>query len=182
MVKPDGPQDGRTTPSPEQAAVEFERMVATETSFLYALARGQLGDADRASDAVQETILKAWQHRHTLRNPAAFKSWLGSILIRTCHSLRRKGKREAEAATQRERLNQAEDPAGAALAPERQAELAEVLRTLDEEDQMILALKYSQGLKYEQIAEELKLSTDAVRGRLFRAKEELRRRLKERGR
>src|SRR6185436_19963516 len=131
--------------APEDDAAVFERMVGPETGFLFALARGHLPIADLAHDAVQETILKAWEHRKDLKNPASFRSWLGSILIRTCHTMRRKLKVEQQAAAQLSLTLSTHQPAKEDERAERLAAVAEAFKRLDEQDQVVLALKYSKG-------------------------------------
>lgn len=178
MVEPDGAEGACRSGAAEIDAAAFERMVEPETGFLYAMARGHLANAEMAKDAVQETILKAWQSRSSLRNQNYFRSWLGSILIHTCHSMRRRLKVEQKVTAQAAQAAPTHDPGEENRHLERQDALAEALRGLDEEDQMLLALKYSKGLKYAQIAAQMNLSVDAVRGRMFRAREELRQKLK----
>lgn len=65
------------------------RVLAAENS-LYRIAKAILiGTAD-CEDAVQETILRAWEKRDTLRQPEYFKTWLTRILLNECNRLARK--------------------------------------------------------------------------------------------
>ncbi len=50
-----------------------------------------LRDADLASDAVQDTFLKAYLALEQYRGEASEKTWLMRIAVNTCHSLRRSG-------------------------------------------------------------------------------------------
>lgn len=50
-----------------------------------------LRDADLASDAVQDTFLKAYLALDQYRGEASEKTWLMRIAVNTCHSMRRSG-------------------------------------------------------------------------------------------
>jgi RNA polymerase sigma-70 factor (ECF subfamily) len=39
---------------------------------------------------MQDTALKAWEKRASLRNPQYFRTWITRILIHTCYDARRK--------------------------------------------------------------------------------------------
>ena len=51
---------------------------------LDAAARLILRDSDRAKDAVQETLVRAWRDLPTLRSPDRFDAWLHRLLVRAC--------------------------------------------------------------------------------------------------
>lgn len=50
-----------------------------------------LRDEQLASDAVQETFLKAYLALETFRGDSSEKTWLMRIAVNTCHSMRRTG-------------------------------------------------------------------------------------------
>jgi RNA polymerase sigma-70 factor, ECF subfamily len=54
--------------------------LAQHRSFLMKLARGQLRDQGLAEDAVQETLVAAWQNQHSFEGRSAVRTWLVSIL------------------------------------------------------------------------------------------------------
>jgi RNA polymerase sigma-70 factor (ECF subfamily) len=51
---------------------------------LDAAARLILRDPDKAKDAVQETLVRAWRDLPTLRSPDRFDAWLHRLLYRAC--------------------------------------------------------------------------------------------------
>jgi RNA polymerase sigma factor (sigma-70 family) len=51
---------------------------------LDATARLILRDPDRAKDAVQEALVRAWRGLPTLRDPDRFDAWLNRLLYRAC--------------------------------------------------------------------------------------------------
>ena len=50
-----------------QTEQDLEKLVRTYTPALLRYCTGILGSEHDAQDAVQQTFIKAWQHRHTLR-------------------------------------------------------------------------------------------------------------------
>ena len=61
---------------------------------LRAFARSLSGNADRADDLVQETLVKAWRSRDGFRDGTNLKAWLFAILRNTYISDIRKRRRE----------------------------------------------------------------------------------------
>ena len=72
---------------------DFTVQILDMKKTLYHVACGILrSEADR-EDAVQEAILKAWEKRDSLKNEAAFRSWVTRILVNECYDIcRRSGK------------------------------------------------------------------------------------------
>jgi len=75
----------RSSASGQDREDAFERsVVLPETARLYGLALVTVADCDEAADAVQETLLSAWQHWSSLRDPAKQTAWLTRICVRRC--------------------------------------------------------------------------------------------------
>jgi RNA polymerase sigma-70 factor, ECF subfamily len=58
----------------------FASLVTSHADALYRYARTLVRDPTEAEDLVQEAFARAWQHRATLRESAAGRSWLRRIL------------------------------------------------------------------------------------------------------
>ena len=71
----------------------FSDLARDSLTRLYAVATLILRDPHRAEDAVQESLLHAWQSMHALRDPDAFEAWLHRITVRACYKSARKEKR-----------------------------------------------------------------------------------------
>ena len=146
----------------------FVTLIEAKGESLYRVAWAILGNNADAADALQETALRAWQHRGTLRNEAYFGSWVTRICINVCRTMRRK----------RRPLFSLEDAATIASPPPDMT-LSLALRTLPEQLRLPLMLQYAEGMSYLEIAKVLALPESTVRGRIHRAKQQLRKELDE---
>ena len=70
----------------------MEHMLAGEGT-LYRTACALLSSEEDRRDALQETALRAWQRRDTLREEKFFTTWVTRILINVCHGMYRRQKR-----------------------------------------------------------------------------------------
>lgn len=69
---------------------DFRYLVQRYQSMLIANLTGQLGNHDRAEEAAQETLVRAYFHMNRLKKPNSFFSWLLGIANRVAKEQRRK--------------------------------------------------------------------------------------------
>lgn len=62
----------------------IETVLITERPRLVRLCTRITGQVDVAEDLVQETLLEAWRHLHSLHDPAKFPQWLSGIVRNVC--------------------------------------------------------------------------------------------------
>ncbi len=146
----------------------FVREIEAHSGMLYRVAYTILRNDDACKDALQETALKAWEKRHSLREERYFRTWMTRILINTCYDTQRKRRRIVSIEEIPEPSIPAPDPT-----------LAMALQALPEKLRLPLVLCYSEGMSYEEIAHAMRLPLTTVRGRIHRAKGELRKELGE---
>lgn len=146
----------------------FTAEMEAASGMLYRVAWSILQQEDACRDAMQETALRAWEKRFTLREPAFFRTWVTRILIRTCYNIRRSNRRWVN-------LDAIPEPS----VPPPDPSLAMALEHLPEQLRLPLVLCYSEGMSYREIAETLRLPQATVRGRIHRGKEKLRKELEE---
>lgn len=60
----------------------FSSLIGAAANRLFALASLILRDADRAEDATQEAIVRAWRELPRLRDPGRFDAWLRRLVVR----------------------------------------------------------------------------------------------------
>ena len=144
----------------------FVKEIEAHSGMLYRVAYTILRNDDACKDALQDTALKAWEKRGTLKELCYFRTWITRILINTCYDTQRK----------RRRMVSIEDvPEPQVAAPD--ISLAMALQSLPEKLRLPLVLYYSEGLTYAEIAQTLRLPMATVRGRIHRAKGQLRKEL-----
>lgn len=152
-------------------AQTFQREAMTLERLLYHISYAMLrSDADCA-DAVQEALLRAWQHRDDLKDIRLFKTWLCRILINACHDiLRKRGKltlvplEEAIIVTQQQRDTLA---------------LRQALEQLPPEQNACIVMHYLEGWSIAEIAETLGIPDGTVKSRMRYGREQLSRLLGE---
>ncbi len=143
----------------------FAALIEGRGDSLYRVAWAILGNNADVADALQETALCAWQHRHQLRHEEHFGTWVTRICINVSRRMLRK----------RRPVLSLEEVTAAVPAPDVSLTLA--LHALPENLRLPLTLQYAEGMSYEEIARVLKLPESTVRGRIFRAKQQLRKEL-----
>jgi RNA polymerase sigma-70 factor (ECF subfamily) len=124
-----------------------------------------------AEDIVQESLLRAWRSRETLKEPGAARAWLLTIV-----------RREHARLYERKRLELVPlDEVADGHGDPRQAEpdgdlmtLRHAIMNLPIEYREPLVLQVLGGFSTEEISRELALSSTAVLTRLFRARNKLR--------
>lgn len=138
-----------------------------------------LADASQAEDAAQEVFIKAYQALAKFRGNAAFSTWLYRICANHCTDLLRKSSRQKTESW--DALLEKEGGKIEALfsvPPETQGAehrelLSRLLSCLPEKARSVLLLREIQGLSYQEIADTLECSLDAVKGLLKRARQEI---------
>jgi len=128
-------------------------------------------DRALAEDVVQETMLRAWKARDSLKSESAAKPWFLTIIRR---EYARSFERKRLATVDVDELIAREEPMLAAAHDQDLAELRAALFKLPEEYREPLVLQALMGYSTAEIAAELGLSTGAVLTRLFRARNQLR--------
>ena len=133
-----------------------------------------LRNAAEADDAAQEVFIKAYRGLGSFRGAAGFSTWLYRIAVNHCRDVIRKAARNRTQSW--DELREREGEAAEALISrpepllERRRQLREALALLPEDYRTILILREAEGLSYEELAEFLHCSLDAVKGKLKRAR------------
>lgn len=153
----------------------------------YQLAYRVLGDAALAADAVQEAFLTVYRKGARFQERAQFTSWLFRVVLNRSIDLRRRERRALAERTSSGRptaevggdaLLDAPAPGAGPEEAARAADRAEAVRRailrLSPKLAEIVALRYPQGLSYEEIGALLRLPPGTVRSRLNRAHAALR--------
>lgn len=153
-----------------QTEQDLEKLVHAYTPTLLRYCTGLLGNEHDAQDAVQQTFIKAWQRRHTLREGENnIRAWLYRIAYRTALDMLRAAKRAANYPT----------PQPLEQDPGISEELRAVLNTLAPLDRALILERVLDGLDYAALARIHGRPAAYLRTRYHRAKKQLAQRLKE---
>jgi RNA polymerase sigma-70 factor (ECF subfamily) len=128
-------------------------------------------DRSLAEDIVQESLLRAWRSRDTLKDRGAARAWLLTIVRREHARLYERKRLELvslDEALESQAPAKAADPEGDLFT------LRNAIMRLPIEYREPLVLQVLGGFSTEEIARELALSSTAVLTRLFRARNKLR--------
>lgn len=161
---------GDRLPGPDSGAPIaqlFESMRADLLRFAHWLAR----DRATAEDIVQESLLRAWRSRDSLKEPGAARAWLLTIVRREHARLYERKRLELVPLDDLAEIQAspgAGEPGGELYA------LRHAIMKLPIEYREPLVLQVLGGFSTEEIARELSLSSTAVLTRLFRARNKLR--------
>ena len=159
----------------------FSALVGKYQRSVHALAWRKIGDFHIAEDITQETFLKAYQRLSTLKEPQSFASWLYVITANQCKAWLRKKRMWTQSLedTSSAELEKATYSGHIIAENERMTEetqrevVKELLAKLQESDRTVITLYYLGGMTYEEISNFLGVSVGAIKSRLHRARQRL---------
>jgi RNA polymerase sigma-70 factor (ECF subfamily) len=162
----------------------YERLAHAYQGELVRLGYRMLSDLGEAQDAVQDTLLVAWQKLPSLEDPAAFHAWVYQLMTRRCLNLLRRRARRRTTVASDEDLERAQEgtvaPARSGGEPADQAQaralrdgLTAALTTLPAELRACWVLHSMHDLSYPEIAYAIGVPVSTVRGRIARARGQL---------
>jgi RNA polymerase sigma factor (sigma-70 family) len=171
------------SPAPTTEA-RFDAMMREHESLVRGAVYGVLGVVDELDDVAQQVWLKAWRHcdeLFTVANPAG---WLYRVARRTAlDAIRsRQRKRSLWDRLKRRPMQTVADAADTAIQQEEHSRLVrEAIETLSDKYRTIIILRVFELMSYKAIAETLSIPEATVEMRLFRARKQLRDKLRQRG-
>lgn len=140
----------------------FTNAVNQHRDMLYRVAYTVLHNSEDCADALQESLIKAWQRLSTLRDDARFRGWMTRIVVNCSRDILRKRKVRIFELTEDIPAPQAED-----------THLDEALQLLDECLRLPIVLHYMEGLSMREIADALKLPQGTIKNRMYRGRDKL---------
>jgi RNA polymerase sigma-70 factor (ECF subfamily) len=154
----------------------FEELVKKHTRGVLNLVYRYLGDSSRAEDVSQDIFVKVYRARMKYEPKAKFSTWLYRIAVNHClNEIRARKSQPAVAAPVNDLLEQpsGEDPDARISRSELQQAVKGAIDSLPENQRMAVILARYEDMSYDEIAETMGMSLEAVKSVLFRAKENL---------
>jgi RNA polymerase sigma-70 factor, ECF subfamily len=157
----------------------FRALFEQHKDKVYSVAFRYTGDEALAMEIAQDTFLKLFSSITTFRGEASFHSWLYRLVVNSCLDQRRRRCRLLPFVDNF--LDNLRFGGESALHQVLREELSEQVRAeiakLPPEQRIVVVLRYTEALSYEEIAETLGCSKGTVASRLNRAHKILERRL-----
>ena len=165
-------------------AFAFEELVRRYQNRLLAVLEHAVGSREQAEDLVQETFLRVFRARKTYRADAKFSTWVFTIAHNVAKNSNRRRARRKEVSAQRDSSTDSA-PAGieglaqanSGWMPARRLDKSEAsqmvrlaLESLSERQRVALLLTKFENMSYQDVAETMGLSVQAVKSLLFRAR------------
>ncbi|MDH7569817.1 MAG: sigma-70 family RNA polymerase sigma factor [Armatimonadota bacterium] len=160
---------------------------------IYNLICYQVGDPEEAADLTQETFVKAFRAYHGFKGEARVSTWLWRIALNLCKSSYRKRARrerlvplslDAEITTPEGEVSR--EPADWSVSPENLLQSKELrrqvqhaIRSLAELYRIPVLLCDIEGCSYQEIADVMQISVQAVKSRIHRGRRMLRQKLEQ---
>jgi RNA polymerase sigma-70 factor (ECF subfamily) len=146
---------------------------------LYRFGLRMCGNVDDAGDVAQDSLIAMARSLRDFRGDASVSTWLYTIARRFCIRKRRRSK-FAPARVEpldapgndavQHLVDPAPNPEHAAAGGEIEAALAAAIDALDERQREVLVLRDIEGLSAPEVAKVMRISVDAVKSRLHRAR------------
>lgn len=158
---------------------QLGELILASQEQMYRMAKTLLYRDEDCSEAISETIVKAFSSIGTLTKDRYAKTWLIRILVNECYNQLRMQARQIPVEDPGAYLY--EDGAHSDMA-ERviYSDLYEALQKLPKERRLCMTLYYMEGYRVKEIAQILKTSENVVKKHLMNGRRELKQKLEDR--
>ncbi len=175
LIEMETQREPSVRPTLEALAPEFADFFQAHSRQVYYLCLRMLGDPTKAEDATHDVFLKAWRKLDQFRGEASWRTWIYRIAINHCRNLQQAwAERNIHAASDDVVMETAVSDGASPFRVLEIKELGERIQNamdkLGAEYRLLLLLVADEELSYDQIAELTGQTTDAVRGKLHRAR------------
>ena len=161
----------------------FQELVRRHADSLLGMAYSLVGNTADAEDVVQETLLVALRRIQSFEGRSAVGTWLRGILVFKAAKLRRSRSvrsslplQDHDGSTNADRSDPRLSTRSASAAVDSRVDVMAMLDTLSDEHREIVVLRELQQFSYDEISAMLKIPMGTVESRLYRARQELRKR------
>lgn len=155
--------------------------------YLYKLCYSYVQNEQDALDIAQEVYIKVFKNISSFDMKKPFHPWFRAIAVNTCINYKRSFKYESISLNARDEDDKAleelvadqEDVESEVMDRELERLIKENLKCLQPKHRLVLALRYYEGLSYEEIATVLKEPLGTVKTNIYRARNLLKEKLRD---
>ena len=143
----------------------FTQLIYEIRHELYKIARCRLSCEDDIEDAVQETIISAFQNIRKLNKNELYKNWIIKILINKCNYIYKKNK-DRNISFENDKYDKLEE-----------MDFYSILDGLSYDERLILTLFYLEDYSIKEISKILKKNENTIKTKLKRGKNKIKEKL-----
>ena len=140
------------------------------SDMLFRLALAQLGNNEDAMDAVHDVFLKFFEIQPDFKDDEHGRAWFIRATVNRCHDIQRRKKIRSHPS-----LDEIGDVAADGADGEASKQLYRALAAIPEKYSSVITLHYLEGFSVDEIASILRLTQSAVKMRLSRGRDALKR-------
>jgi len=169
----------------------YDELINKYRGSVYNLVYRMIENRQEAEDIVQETFIKAFNALKTFNEEFAFSTWLFKIATNNCIDTLRKRKLQTysldtpvqtkNGEVSRDFADDRYSPEKSTISTESTSIILEAVEALPQKYQHVINMRHREDKSYEEISEILNIPIGTVKARIFRARELLKKKLKERG-
>jgi len=159
----------------------FTSMVSSHAAHLHAHAMNFTRDLNDADDLMQDTMIKALRFKDSFEKGSNFKGWIFVIMRNTyINDYRKKTRKNSVITTEEEISSTHLYRSSSGNAAENKFAMQDIQNALNslQETYRLPFVRYVEGYKYHEIADELNIPLGTVKTHIHQARIELKKRLK----
>jgi len=164
----------------------FEELVELHQRAVIGTVARMLNNVDDAHDVSQQVFVRVWRSAPRYEPSAKFTTWLFTIMRNLVfNEMRRRGRKREVSMEERQEDHHLEpataertNPDTVAAQSELEVAIDRAIQTLPEKQRLAVLLRRDVDMPYEEICVVLKMSLSAVKSLLFRARNDLKEKLK----
>ena len=167
----------------------YEALLNRYRNGIYNMIYQMIKNKEETEDLVQETFIKAFNSLESYNDHYAFSTWLYKIAFNNCIDKIRKRKLKTyslnepvqlhEGEVQQEIRDDSNTPDKSLLYAEEKKRIQESIDALPPRYKEVIVLRHQEEQSYEEISEKLDIPLGTVKARIFRAREMLKKQLRE---
>lgn len=145
---------------------------------LYRIAKARLIRDEDTYDAIQETIIIAYEHIKKGKHIENLKTWIVRVLINECNHVYKREKKQI--ILFQKKINHNEEEYYSMESIENKVSFDKILSLLKYEDRLIISLYYGSQFTTKEISQILRMNENTIKTRISRAKSKIKEKI-ERG-